>query len=173
MLRFIPAWAGIPTWQWPCTHYQLLDISPDEQDPKVIEEAALARAAHLRAYQITCESECDQLLQALARALITLLDPARRSAYDQALGVPAGPVAAASAATLLVPATGGDGATSPPCDVLLVFRPPGLPPRRRGPPARSSREVVRARQGLPARGKKWPGAAVFPGQALSPGPACT
>jgi hypothetical protein len=105
MLCIVPAWAGIPTRQRPCTCYELLNISPDEHDPQVIEEAALARAAHFRAYQITRESECNELLRALAQALITLLDPARRSAYDQTLGLAAGPAE-----------------RPPPCDVVLVAR---------------------------------------------------
>src|SRR5262249_25608799 len=81
-----PSFASIPDTQSSCTYYQLLGISPDEQDPRVIEEAALGRAGHFRAYQLTCESECALRLNEIAQALITLLDPVRRWEYDRGLG---------------------------------------------------------------------------------------
>ena len=73
------------------TYYQLLDISADEQDPRVIEEAALRNSAFVRAYQLTRESECTLRLNEIARALNTLLDPDRRREYDQGLGNGLGP----------------------------------------------------------------------------------
>jgi hypothetical protein len=83
---------------WPCasragrqpsrTYYQVLNISPDEQDPKVIEEAAVRCSGHVRAYQLTHESECTLRLNEIAQALITLLDPAQRREYDLGLGQP-------------------------------------------------------------------------------------
>jgi hypothetical protein len=68
------------------THYQVLEISPQEQDPKVIEEAALERSQYVRAYQLTREFECVLRLNEIALALVTLLDPVRRRQYDQGLG---------------------------------------------------------------------------------------
>jgi hypothetical protein len=53
-------------------------ISPDVQDPRVIEEAALGRSGHVRAFQLTRESDCGRMLNEIAQALITLLDPAQR-----------------------------------------------------------------------------------------------
>jgi hypothetical protein len=73
------------------TYYQVLDISPDEHDPKVIEEAALRCSGHVRAYQLTRESECTLRLNEIARALITVLDQVRRREYDLGLGKPLGP----------------------------------------------------------------------------------
>src|SRR5271163_4580206 len=73
------------------THYQVLDVSPDEQDPKVIEEAALRCSGHVRTYQLTRESECTPRLNEIAQALITLLDPVRRREYDQGLATPLKP----------------------------------------------------------------------------------
>jgi hypothetical protein len=70
------------------TYYQLLDVSPDEQDPKVIEEAALRRSIHVRAYQLTRPSESTQRLNEIAQALITLLDSVRRREYDLGIGKP-------------------------------------------------------------------------------------
>src|SRR5262249_15698521 len=86
----VPSFASIPDTQSSCTCYQLLGISPDEQDPRVIEEAALGRAGYFRAYQLTCESECALRLNEIAQALITLLDPVQRWEYDRGLGKVAG-----------------------------------------------------------------------------------
>jgi hypothetical protein len=71
--------------QQPRTHYQVLGISPDEQDPRVIEEAALGCAGHVRSHQLTRELECTQRLNEIAQALITLLDPVQRREYDRGL----------------------------------------------------------------------------------------
>jgi hypothetical protein len=73
------------------TYYQMLDILPDEQDPKVIEEAALRCSSHVRIYQLTREAECTLRLNEIAQALITLLDPVRRREYDRCLGTSLSP----------------------------------------------------------------------------------
>jgi hypothetical protein len=73
------------------TYYQVLNICPDEQDPKVIEEAALRCSAHVRTYQLTRESECTLRLNEIAQAMITLLDPVGRRDYDLSLAKPLGP----------------------------------------------------------------------------------
>src|SRR5271166_3882874 len=73
------------------TYYQVLDVSPDEQDPKVIEEAALRCSGHVRSYQLTRAAECTQRLNEIAQALITLLDPVRRREYDLSRGKPLSP----------------------------------------------------------------------------------
>jgi hypothetical protein len=73
------------------SYYQVLDISPDELDPKVIEEAALRCYGDLRPYQLTRESECTLRMNEIARALSTLLDPVRRREYDLSLATPHGP----------------------------------------------------------------------------------
>jgi hypothetical protein len=83
------------------TYYQLLDISPDEGDPQVIEQAALRRSSEARTYQITHESESTLRLNEIAQAMITLLDPARRRDYDRSIGNPS-----------------AGGRT---CDVMLVY----------------------------------------------------
>ena len=50
------------------THYQVLGISPDEQDLRVIEEAALCCSCRTRAYQLSRESECSLRLNEIALA---------------------------------------------------------------------------------------------------------
>ena len=75
-------WLGIPRDQRPPTYYQLLGISPDEQDVEVIEEAALMRIAHLRNYQLGPHAEeCSRLLRELGEANETLCDPEKRAVY--------------------------------------------------------------------------------------------
>jgi hypothetical protein len=70
-------------------YYQVLEISPDERDPQVIEEAALRCSSQVRVYQVARELECARELNEIAQALNTLLDPAQRRAYDLRLAKPA------------------------------------------------------------------------------------
>lgn len=91
MSILVPLCAFIPGAQPSRTHYQVLGISPDERDPKMIEEAALRCSSQVRAYQLTCESECALRLNEIAQALITLLDPVCRREYDQGLSKPPSP----------------------------------------------------------------------------------
>jgi hypothetical protein len=88
-------WLGIPRGQRPPTHYQLLGVSPDEDDPEVIEEAAIRQAAHVRTYQSGPHApECARLLNEIAQARATLLSPARRRVYDGGLRTPSTHLAA-------------------------------------------------------------------------------
>lgn len=77
-------WLGIPRDQRPPTHYQLLGLAPGETDAEVIEEAVIRQTAHLRAYQIGPHAaDCTRILNEIAKARTTLLDPAKRRQYDQ------------------------------------------------------------------------------------------
>lgn len=85
-------WLGIPKDQRPPTLYQLLSIAPDETDAEVIEEAAIRQTTHVRAYQIGPHAtECTRLLNEIALARQTLLNPAKRKDYDQKLAQKAAP----------------------------------------------------------------------------------
>jgi hypothetical protein len=90
MLHVLPC-ASVPRPQRLRTYYQVLGIAPGEQDPRVIEEAALGCSCHSRAYQLCRESECARRLNEIAQALSTLLDPDRRREYDRGLKKPSGP----------------------------------------------------------------------------------
>lgn len=78
----LPPCATLPLDRLRTNYYQLLGISPNEPDARVIEEAALSCAARFRVYQLSHETECSLLLNQLAQALNTLLDPINRRAYD-------------------------------------------------------------------------------------------
>jgi hypothetical protein len=117
MLSLDAAWTDVPGGQEPSTHYLVLGISRDEYDPGVIEEAALVRAAFVRAYQLTHASECTRLLDQIARALITLLDPDKRREYDLGLDL-----CARHAESDQPAATADRALADPSCDVELVCR---------------------------------------------------
>jgi hypothetical protein len=125
MLLLVQLSASNPERQLSRTLYDMLDVSPEEQDPKVIEEAALRCSSCVRTYQLTCESECTVRLNEIAQALITLLDPVRRREYDLSLG--RFPSTAATECQC-VSSTGGDKprvlliGDEETCDVKLVYR---------------------------------------------------
>jgi len=77
----------------PCrSPYEVLGISPGEQDPNVIEAAALRCSNQARAYQLTCELRSSLRLNEIGLALNTLLEPVRRRKYDRRLGESCGKV---------------------------------------------------------------------------------
>lgn len=99
-------WLGIPKEQRPPTFYQLLGISPRETDSEVIEEAAIRQTTHLRGYQMGPHAqECTRLLNEVAQARTTLLNPGLRRDYDARL---------APAATAAAPTHAADAVTAQP-----------------------------------------------------------
>jgi hypothetical protein len=79
-------WLGILPGRQAPTHYQLLGIAPAETDPDVIEEAAVRQTAHVRTYQLGPHGkEATRLLNEIAQARATLLEPAKRKEYDARL----------------------------------------------------------------------------------------
>jgi hypothetical protein len=79
-------WLGIPPHEQPPNHYRLLGISMFEASADVISSAADRAMLHLRAFQAGQRGkESQQLLDEVAAARVTLLDPVRKSAYDAQL----------------------------------------------------------------------------------------
>jgi len=79
-------WLGIPPQEQPPHHYRLLGVKPFEDDPDVIENAADRQMKHVRSFQAGPHSEASQrLLNELSVAKLCLLDPKRRSAYNESL----------------------------------------------------------------------------------------
>jgi hypothetical protein len=85
-------WLGIAPEQRPVTHYRLLSISPNEKDPEVIEDAAIRQTTHVRSYQLGPHADaCQRVLNEIAAARLTLLNPEKRREYDARLPKPAKP----------------------------------------------------------------------------------
>jgi hypothetical protein len=141
-------WLGIPKEQQPPTHYQLLGISPTEKDVEVIEEAVIRQTTHLRTYQSGPNAqECAKLLNEVAQARITLLDPAKRRQYDEQLAAKVGPKSPATPANrpavpvpvvkvtpLTKQATVSAAPSTPPLDDLVVSPTLQTPVRAPKPP---------------------------------------
>ena len=82
-------WLGIPPVEQPPTLYRLLGLSLFESNPDVIEQGADRQMAHVRTHQGGTHSKVSQmLLNQLASAKLTLLNPTEKAAYDQRLSLP-------------------------------------------------------------------------------------
>jgi hypothetical protein len=80
------SWLGIPPKDQPPHHYRLLGIDLFENNANVIESAADRQMAHLRTFQTGKHSALSQrLLNEVAAARVSLLKPAKKSAYDKQL----------------------------------------------------------------------------------------
>ena len=126
-------WLGIAKKFRPPTLYHLLGIDPDETDREVIEEAALSRSAHLRGYQVGPHAAlCTRLLNEIAAARLTLLNPSKRAAYDTTLAPKTIPAAVSARASRTM------AADPPPADEFAFEA--GSPRKPRSPnPRRSKR----------------------------------
>ncbi|MDG2221212.1 MAG: hypothetical protein P8L85_07530 [Rubripirellula sp.] len=79
-------WLGIPSAEQPANHYRLLGIPLFEQDEDVIENAATRQIEYLRTFAVGPNAEDSQkLLNEVALAKVTLLNPPEKHVYDQAL----------------------------------------------------------------------------------------
>jgi len=79
-------WLGISSKDLPPTHYRLLSIDIYEADLDVISNAADRQMSFVREHQAGKHSEaCQKLLNELARARVTLLNPESKSEYDAGL----------------------------------------------------------------------------------------
>ncbi len=115
-------WLDIPSGRRPPTYYQLLGIAADESDAEAIKEAALRRTAHVCAFQTGPQAEaCTRLLNELAQARATLLNPSARAAYDAQL-TEAAPAPTEAATALPSPAPSWPGPTQPPSRASRVRR---------------------------------------------------
>lgn len=77
-------WLGIPEKKCPPTFYELLGISLDEDDPKVIQSAAERQKTHVEQFLGTSYNKyANQLISQIDEAEITLLSPELRREYDR------------------------------------------------------------------------------------------
>jgi hypothetical protein len=131
-------WLGIPPAEQPPNHYRLLGLGLFEDDADTIANAADRQMAHVRNFQTGPRSALSQqVLNELAAARLTLLDTAKKSAYDTQLRTKLSAVAPAAEGA-------GQGRGAP-----AVLRPMPLPPvvPRAAPPATVAPIVVVAGQG--------------------------
>jgi len=79
-------WLGIVPRDQPPHHYRLLAIEVYEENANVIDGAVDQRMAHLRTFQTGPRAKlCQDLLNKLSAARVTLLDPDKKAAYDAEL----------------------------------------------------------------------------------------
>ena len=79
-------WLGIPPSEQPANHYRLLGLALFESNQEVIDSAAMRQIAHVRSQALGPNSgRIHGLLNELAEARVTLLNPQSKSKYDQAL----------------------------------------------------------------------------------------
>ncbi|HUY92090.1 MAG TPA: hypothetical protein VMV10_25335 [Pirellulales bacterium] len=79
-------WLGIPPGVRPPTHYQLLAISPEEQDRAVINAAVTRQSVYVRNFQVGKHgSDAARILGEIQSAKLCLLDPSSRAEYDARL----------------------------------------------------------------------------------------
>jgi hypothetical protein len=101
-------WLGISPRDQPPHHYRLLGVDLLEGDADVIEHAADQRMAHVRSFQSGPRADqAQQLLHELTRAKLVLLDPQRKSEYDQQFAAQADSPPGSSALPV-APSPGGD-----------------------------------------------------------------
>ena len=76
-------WLGIPPEHRPVSHYRLLGVDPAEKSVNVISSAAMRQATFLRQLQRGEHGEiATQILAEIETARAVLIDPKRRSDYD-------------------------------------------------------------------------------------------
>lgn len=63
------SWLGITTRERPLGAHQLLGVKAEEKDPRVLEEAALARMGQVRRFQLRYPEEATRLLNEIAQSL--------------------------------------------------------------------------------------------------------
>lgn len=80
-------WLKIQTPDRPPDYYALLGLNRFEDDRASIQKNYRQRSAHVRKYATgKFSKESQDLLDELARSMLTLTDPARKSEYDRKLG---------------------------------------------------------------------------------------
>lgn len=79
-------WLAIPLEEQPANFYRLLGVKEFESNPKILQNAADRQMTHVRTFQQGKHAaESQTLLNELAKARITLLDPTTREAYNETM----------------------------------------------------------------------------------------
>lgn len=79
-------WLGIPRDQRPIDFFLLLDLDPDEDDPAAIKKAARKQTERVSAHEDGPHAQaCARLMEEIEKARATLVNPAKRKAYEALL----------------------------------------------------------------------------------------
>lgn len=79
-------WLGIPASEQPANHYRLLGLAMFESDTDVIDSAAARQTTYVRSFAIGQHGDLSQsILNEIAKAKLTLLDPETKRKYDDTL----------------------------------------------------------------------------------------
>jgi hypothetical protein len=82
-------WLGIPASEQPANHYRLLGLAMFESDTDVIDSAAARQTTYVRSFAIGQHGDLSQsILNEIAKAKLTLLDPETKRQYDDTLVEP-------------------------------------------------------------------------------------
>jgi hypothetical protein len=82
-------WLGIPKDQQPADYFQLLDLDPDETDPRAIRAAAERQAGRITRHEDGPHGKlCARLLGEIELARETLTKPSKRKVYEAELRKP-------------------------------------------------------------------------------------
>lgn len=87
--HLLRSWLGLPPGAWPPDHYTLLGFGAGVADAEAIEPRVLRQMDLLRQHQLRHPELVTEGMNRLAQALITLTDPAGKTAYDAELGLAA------------------------------------------------------------------------------------
>ena len=132
-------WLGIPASEQPPHHYRLLALAPFEADGDVIEAAADRQMGYVKQLGAGPHSTASQkLLNELSAARVTLLDRAKKAAYDQELR------------TRLASATSAPILLAKPAAAPVANSMPAPAPKAAAARANSSQPVLLAAAGLAA-----------------------
>lgn len=90
-------WLKLTDVQWPPDHYTLLGLPRGEADPVRIETAVYDKMARVRCYQLSHPDLVTEAMNRLAAAFACLSQADSKQRYDDSLGLPPRPLAAAPA----------------------------------------------------------------------------
>lgn len=83
----LQSWLRLPAGPWPPDHYTLLGLTPEDSQPKRVEQRVMELMDVLRRHQLRQPELVTVGMNRLAQALVCLMDADERAAYDSANGI--------------------------------------------------------------------------------------
>ena len=155
---FYTKWLGIPPGERPPDHYMLLGVPRFCEDMDAVEAAARARLTRLDEYAMhphrATRDAVQDMMNAVARARVVLVNPRRCKAYDEELarklGIPAGGTSETAQQPAPRPSPQPPPRPAPPRPPQPAPRPAPQPPRQRAPrPAAADSTATRVERPAP------------------------